>query len=111
MRFGGGLDVRITRRFSFRTLAMYSQAFVGSNALPRQRVDALGWSSGLPFHRNLHVPAGVNPRVWASLLESFGNDGLCADEPVQSEDADSSRPIRMFDAVGEGVQEIAQALK
>jgi hypothetical protein len=50
MRCGGGLDVRITRRFSFRTLVMYSQAFVGSNALPRQRVDALAWSSGLLFH-------------------------------------------------------------
>jgi hypothetical protein len=50
MRFGGGLDVRMTRRFSLRTLVMYSQAFVGSNALPRQRVDALGWSSGLLFH-------------------------------------------------------------
>ena len=30
---------------------------------------------------------------------------------VQSEDADSSRPIRIFNALGEGVQEIAQALK
>jgi hypothetical protein len=29
----------------------------------------------------------------------------------QSEDADSSRPIRIFNAFGEGVQEIAQPLK
>jgi hypothetical protein len=30
---------------------------------------------------------------------------------AQSEDADSSRPIRIFNALGEGVQEIAQPLK
>ncbi len=29
---------------------------------------------------------------------------------AQSEDADSSRPIRIFNALGEGVQEIAQPL-
>jgi hypothetical protein len=30
---------------------------------------------------------------------------------AQSEDADSSRPIRIFNALGEGVQEIAQTPK
>jgi hypothetical protein len=30
---------------------------------------------------------------------------------AQSEDADSSRPIRIFNALGEGVQEIEQPLK
>jgi hypothetical protein len=30
---------------------------------------------------------------------------------AQSEDADSSRPIRIFNALGEGVREIAQPLK
>ena len=30
---------------------------------------------------------------------------------AQSEDADSSRPIRIFNALGEGVQEIEQSLK
>jgi hypothetical protein len=30
---------------------------------------------------------------------------------AQSDGADSSRPIRIFNAVGEGVQEIAQPLK
>jgi hypothetical protein len=30
---------------------------------------------------------------------------------AESEDADSSRPIRIFNAFGEGVQEIAQPLK
>jgi hypothetical protein len=30
---------------------------------------------------------------------------------AQSEGADSSRPIRIFNALGEGVQEIAQPLK
>jgi len=30
---------------------------------------------------------------------------------AQSEDADSSRPIRIFNALGEGIQEIAQPPK
>ena len=50
MAFGGGGDVRITRRFSFRAMLTYQQAFVGSNDVPRQRVNALGWSSGVVFH-------------------------------------------------------------
>ena len=50
MAFGGGGDIRITRRFSFRAMLTYQQAFVGSNDLPRQRVNALGWSSGVVFH-------------------------------------------------------------
>lgn len=31
--------------------------------------------------------------------------------PAQSDDADPSRPIRIFNAVGEGVQQIALPLK
>jgi hypothetical protein len=50
MAFGGGGDVRITRRFSFRGMLTYRQAFVGSNELPRQRVNAVGWSSGVILH-------------------------------------------------------------
>ena len=50
MAFNGGFDFRITRRFSFRGFLTYSQAFVGSDVLPRQRVDAVGWSSGILFH-------------------------------------------------------------
>ena len=50
MAFGGGGDVRIARRFSIRGMLTYQQAFLGSNDLPRQRVSALGWSSGVVFH-------------------------------------------------------------
>jgi hypothetical protein len=50
MRFGGGFDLRITRRMSFRGMLTYGQAFAGSNALPRQRVNQEGWSSGILFH-------------------------------------------------------------
>jgi hypothetical protein len=50
MAFGGGSDVRITRRFSFRAMLTYQQAFAGANDLPRQRVNALGWSSGVVLH-------------------------------------------------------------
>ena len=47
MAFGGGFDVRIARRVSFRGVLSYRQAFVGSSVLPRQRVNAVGWSSGV----------------------------------------------------------------
>jgi hypothetical protein len=50
MAFGGGGDVRITRRFSMRGMLTYQQAFLGSTDLPHQRVNALGWSSGVVFH-------------------------------------------------------------
>jgi len=50
MSFSGGFDLRITRRISFRGLLTYGQAFVGSNALPPQRVDEVGWSAGILFH-------------------------------------------------------------
>jgi hypothetical protein len=50
MAFGGGGDIRITRRFSFRGMLTYQQAFLGSHELPRQKVDALGWSSGVVLH-------------------------------------------------------------
>jgi hypothetical protein len=50
MKFSGGFDLRITRRVSFRGMLTYGQAFIGSNALPRQRVNQEGWSSGILFH-------------------------------------------------------------
>jgi hypothetical protein len=50
MAFNAGFDVRITRRVGFRGFLTYSQAFVGSDVLPRQRVDAVGWSTGVLFH-------------------------------------------------------------
>lgn len=49
MSLGGGVDVRISRRFSFRGGVMYGQSLVGSSALPRQKVDYAGWSSGVLF--------------------------------------------------------------
>jgi hypothetical protein len=50
MTFGGGLEVRILSRISFRTSLDYSKAFVGSNALPPQRVNSVGYSAGILFH-------------------------------------------------------------
>ena len=50
MTYGGGLEVRILRRVSFRVSLDYSKAFVGSSALPPQRVDSLGYSAGVLFH-------------------------------------------------------------
>jgi hypothetical protein len=50
MALGGGFDVRIVSRVSFRGMLTYGQAFVGSNALPRQRVNAVGWSTGILLH-------------------------------------------------------------
>ncbi|MBZ5622865.1 MAG: hypothetical protein LAQ69_29640 [Acidobacteriia bacterium] len=50
MAFGGGVDFRITRRFSLREFLTRSQAFVGSNVLPSQKVNAVGWSAGILFH-------------------------------------------------------------
>jgi hypothetical protein len=46
----GGFEIRITRRVGFRSFLTYSRAFVGSNVLPRQRVDAIGWCAGVVFH-------------------------------------------------------------
>ena len=50
MAFRGGFDLRVTRRASFRGSLSYNEAFVGSNVLPSQRVDAVGWSAGVLFH-------------------------------------------------------------
>jgi opacity protein-like surface antigen len=50
MTYGGGLQVRILRRVSFRVSLDYTKAFVGSSALPPQRVDSLGYSAGVAFH-------------------------------------------------------------
>jgi opacity protein-like surface antigen len=50
MTYGGGLEVRVLRRVSFRTSFDYSKAFVGSSALPTQRVNSVGYSAGIIFH-------------------------------------------------------------
>jgi hypothetical protein len=50
MAFHTGFDLRIKPRVSFRGFITYGQDFVGSSALPRQRVDAVGWSAGVLFH-------------------------------------------------------------
>jgi opacity protein-like surface antigen len=50
MTYGGGFEVRIIRRVSFRTSFDYCKAFVGSNALPAQRVNSVGYSVGVIFH-------------------------------------------------------------
>lgn len=47
MTYGGGVQVRIVSRLSFRTSFDYSKAFVGSSALPSQRVNSLGYSVGI----------------------------------------------------------------
>jgi hypothetical protein len=46
----GGLEVRIAKRYSFRGYLIRSGAFVGSPALPHQKVGAAGWSAGILFH-------------------------------------------------------------
>jgi hypothetical protein len=50
MTYGGGLEIRITRRLSFRVSLDYGKAYVGSSALPPQRVDSVGYSAGIVFH-------------------------------------------------------------
>lgn len=50
MTYGGGLEVRILRRIGFRTSLDYSKAFVGSTALPPQRVNSVGFSGGIILH-------------------------------------------------------------
>jgi hypothetical protein len=50
MAFGGGFDMRIVRHAGFRGLLTYSQAYVGSDAVARQRVNGLGWSVGVLIH-------------------------------------------------------------
>jgi len=50
MAFSGGFDFRIARRVSFRGFLTRSEAYVGSSALPRQRVNAVGWSGGILLH-------------------------------------------------------------
>jgi hypothetical protein len=50
MTFGGGLEVRVLRRASFRTSLDYSKVFVGSSALPAQRMNSVGYSAGIVFH-------------------------------------------------------------
>jgi hypothetical protein len=46
----GGFEVRIAKRFGFRGFLTRNGAFVGSKALPRQKVGAVGWSAGILFH-------------------------------------------------------------
>jgi hypothetical protein len=50
MAFSAGFEIRIARRVGFRGSLTYRQAFVGSDVLPSQRVDAVGWSTGIVFH-------------------------------------------------------------
>jgi hypothetical protein len=50
MTYGGGVELRILHRRSFRTSFDYGKAFVGSSALPSQRVDSIGYSAGIIFH-------------------------------------------------------------
>jgi opacity protein-like surface antigen len=50
MTYGGGLEIRITRRVSFRVSLDYGKAYVGSSALPPQRVNSVGYSAGIVFH-------------------------------------------------------------
>ena len=50
MTYGGGLEVRVLSRVSFRTSLDYSKAFVGASALPPQRVNSVGYSAGIVFH-------------------------------------------------------------
>jgi hypothetical protein len=46
----GGLEVRIAKKYSFRGSLTRSGAYVGSAALPHQKVGAVGWSAGILFH-------------------------------------------------------------
>jgi hypothetical protein len=49
VNFAVGVEVRVVHRLSFRGSVDYGKAFVGSNALPSQLVDSIGFSSGLLF--------------------------------------------------------------
>ena len=50
MKFVGGVDVSIIPRVSFRMDMSYGRAYVGSKALPPQRVEFFGSSIGVLFH-------------------------------------------------------------
>ncbi len=50
MSYGGGLEIRIVPRISFRISVDYGKAFAGSSALPPQRVNSVGFSTGIVFH-------------------------------------------------------------
>jgi hypothetical protein len=50
MAINGGFDLRISRRVGLRGFLTRSEAFIGSNVLAKQRVNALGWSIGVLFH-------------------------------------------------------------
>ncbi|HVB36642.1 MAG TPA: outer membrane beta-barrel protein [Candidatus Acidoferrales bacterium] len=50
MKFVGGVDVYIISRVSFRMNVSYGQNYVGSSALPPQRVKLVGSSIGFLFH-------------------------------------------------------------
>jgi hypothetical protein len=50
MSYGGGLEIRTVRRVNLRISLDYSKAFVGSSALPPQRVNSVGFSVGIVFH-------------------------------------------------------------
>jgi len=50
MKFVGGVDVYIIPRVSFRMNMSYGRDYVGSSALPPQRVKLVGSSIGFLFH-------------------------------------------------------------
>lgn len=50
MKFVGGVDVYIIPRVSFRMNLSYGRDYLGSSALPPQRVDLVGSSIGFLFH-------------------------------------------------------------
>ena len=50
MKFVGGVDVYIIPRVSFRMNMSYDRDYVGSSALPPQRVNLVGSSIGFLFH-------------------------------------------------------------
>ncbi len=50
MKFVGGVDVYIIPRVSFRMNMSYGRDYLGSSALPPQRVELIGSSIGFLFH-------------------------------------------------------------
>jgi Outer membrane protein beta-barrel domain len=49
VNFAAGLEFRVARQISFRGSIDYGKVFVGSNALPSQLVDSVGFSAGVLF--------------------------------------------------------------
>lgn len=50
MTYGGGVEIRLVRKVSIRVSLDYSKAYVGSSALPSQRVNSVGFSIGVVIH-------------------------------------------------------------